>query len=191
MDAGRALPSIPPRTHNQSKRERLLLSRDVEALRVPDGTPVGLPKDAEVVVFQALGGSFSVEHQGQLYRIDGMQADALGKPRLELVFEDAEPGIVNPAHIDQVLRTIYDPEIPVNLLDLGLIYNRAVDGRTIRIDMTLTAPGCGMGEVLKGEVAQRLRQIPNVEAVDVRLVFDPPWDRGMLSEVARLELGMI
>ena len=191
MDAGRALPSIPPRTHSQSKRERLVLSRDVEALRVPDGTPVGLPKDAEVVVFQALGGSFSVEHEGQLYRIDGMQADALGKPRLELAFDDIEPGAIKASHIDQVLRTIYDPEIPVNLLDLGLIYRRAVEGRTIRIDMTLTAPGCGMGEVLKGEVAQRLRQVPNAEAVEVRLVFDPPWNRSMLSEVAKLELGMI
>lgn len=191
MDAGRVLPSIPPRTHNQGKRERLALTRNVEALRVPDGTPIELAQGEEVVIFQALGGSFSVEHQGQLYRIDGLQADALGKPPLELRFDAIEAGVVKPAHVDQVLRTVYDPEIPVNLLDLGLIYKRDIVGHTIHIDMTLTAPGCGMGDVLKAEVVQRLRQVPNAQAVEVRLVFDPPWNRGMLSEVAKLELGMI
>jgi metal-sulfur cluster biosynthetic enzyme len=89
-----------------------------------------------------------------------------------------------------VLRTVYDPEIPVNLLDLGLIYARRVEGRRVSIDMTLTAPACGMGDVLRAEVAQRLRQVPNVDGVEVNLVFTPPWNRSMLSEAAKLELGM-
>lgn len=190
-DAGKALPSIPARTDRSSKRETLTLAREVEALRIPSGDPVRLPAGARVILFQALGGSFSVEHEGQLYRIDGMDADALGKPPLELHFEDVEPDRVRPEHVEQVLRTIYDPEIPVNLLDLGLIYERRIEDRKVIIHMTLTAPGCGMGEVLCAEVARRLRRVPNVEEVEVKLVFDPPWDRGMLSEVAKLELGMI
>ncbi len=188
---GKALPSIPPRTDRTSQRERIALAREVDALRVPSGDPARLPAGDEVVIFQALGGSFSVEHQGQLYRIDGTNADALGKPPLELHFEDIEPGTVRPEHVEQVLRTIYDPEIPVNLLDLGLIYERRIEANTVVIHMTLTAPACGMGDVLRAEVAQRLRRVPNVERVEVKLVFDPPWNRGMLSEVAKLELGMI
>lgn len=187
----KASPLIPPRTFDRGQRERLLLSRNVQALRVPDGTPMELPEGDEVIIFQALGGSFSVEHEGQLYRIDGTQADALGKEPLKLEFDNIQPGIVSLEHADQVLRTIYDPEIPVNLLDLGLIYERRIEGRTIHIQMTLTAPACGMGEVLKAEVESRLHQVPNVERVAVQLVFDPPWDRSMLSDVAKLELGML
>jgi probable FeS assembly SUF system protein SufT len=157
---------------------------------VPSGEVATLPAHAEVTISQALGGSFSIEYEGRLYRIDGLDADALGKPVLALHFDDTEPGIIKLEHIDQVLRTVYDPEIPVNLLDLGLIYARRVEGRHVSIDMTLTAPACGMGEVLCAEVAQRLRQVPHVDDVKVNLVFTPPWNRSMLSEVAKLELGM-
>ena len=183
------LPSIP-RSKPSSARERVALTRAVAALQVPSGTPDTLPAGAEVSISQALGGSFSVEYESRLYRIDGLNADALGKPPLVLEFPDAEPGIIKLEHIDKVLRTVYDPEIPVNVLDLGLIYARRVEGHRVSIDMTLTAPACGMGDVLRAEVAQRLRQVPNVEQVEVNLVFDPLWHRGMLSEVAKLELGM-
>lgn len=161
------------------------------ALRVPSGEAETLPEAAEVTISQALGGSFSVEFEGRLYRIDGTQADALGKPALEMHFANAEPGIIKLEHVDQVLRTIYDPEIPVNILDLGLVYARRVEGRTVSIDMTLTAPACGMGDVLRAELIQRLQQVPNVDEVDVKLVFEPLWNRSMLSDVAKLELGML
>jgi probable FeS assembly SUF system protein SufT len=168
-----------------------VLSRAVAALRVPSGEAATLPADVEVIISQALGGSFSVEYEGRLYRIDGTQADALGKPALELKFDDAEPGVIKLEHVDKVLRTVYDPEIPVNVLDLGLVYARRVEGKKISIDMTLTAPACGMGDVLRAEVAQRLRQVPNVEDVDVKLVFKPLWNRSMLSDAAKLALGML
>ena len=179
-----------PKSKPGSARERTQLNREVVALQVPSGTATTLPANAEVVISQALGGSFSVEYEGRLYRIDGLDADALGKPTLQLTFDDGEPGIIRLEHVDKVLRTVYDPEIPVNLLDLGLIYARRVEGKKISIDMTLTAPACGMGDVLRAEVARRLQQVPNVEQVEVNLVFTPQWSRSMLSEVAKLELGM-
>lgn len=181
---------LTQRSKPNSARERVTLTRTVQALRVPSGESDTLPAQAEVAITQALGGSFSIEYDGRLYRIDGLDADALGKPALELLFDDAEPGIIKLEHVDKVLRTVYDPEIPVNILDLGLVYARRVEGKTVSIDMTLTAPACGMGDVLRAEVARRLRQVPNVEQVEVNLVFTPPWNRSMLSEVAKLELGM-
>lgn len=187
--AEKASPLIP-RSKPSSARERTALIRAVNALRVPSGESDQLPAQAEVIISQALGGSFSVEYEGRLYRIDGLDADALGKPALELKFDDAEPGIIKLEHVDKVLRTVYDPEIPVNILDLGLVYARRVEGRSISIDMTLTAPACGMGDVLRAEAARRLQQVPNVERVEVNLVFTPQWNRSMLSEVAKLELGM-
>lgn len=191
LTAGAAshLPSIP-RSKPNSARERVTLLRAVSTLQVPSGEVTILPAGIEVIISQALGGSFSVEYEGRLYRIDGMNADALGKPALVLQFDDAEPGIIKLEHIDKVLRTVYDPEIPVNILDLGLVYARRVEAHRVSIDMTLTAPACGMGDVLRAEVAQRLQQVPNVEQVEVNLVFDPLWNRNMLSEVAKLELGM-
>ena len=168
----KASPLIPKSKPN-SARERTTLTRAVNALRVPSGEADQLPAHAEVIISQALGGSFSIEYEGRLYRIDGLDADAIGKPALELKFDDAEPGIIKLEHVDKVLRTVYDPEIPVNILDLGLVYARRVEGKNVSIDMTLTAPACGMGDVLRAEVARRLQQVPNVERVDLNLVFTP------------------
>src|SRR6185369_2842429 len=117
-DAAKASPLIP-RSKPNSSRERVVLGRAVSSLRVPSGEAVTLPAGVEVVISQALGGSFSVEYESRLYRIDGTQADALGKPALQLVFENAEAGVIKLEHVDKVLRTVYDPEIPVNILDLG------------------------------------------------------------------------
>ncbi len=186
----KASPLIP-RSRPGSSRERVQLTRAVNALQVPSGTAVELPAAAEVTISQALGGSFSVEYEGRLYRIDGTQADALNKPTLTLTFANAEPGIIKLEHVDQVLRTVYDPEIAANILDLGLVYARRVEGKNVSIDMTLTAPACGMGDVLRAEVAQRLRRVPNVDQVEVNLVFEPLWNRSMLSDVAKLALGML
>lgn len=162
----------------------------MRALAVPSGHPLELPANAEVLISQALGGSFSVEYEGNLYRIDGLDADALGKPVLVLRFDDAEPDVVKREHVEQVLRTVYDPEIPVNILDLGLVYAQRIEGGHVTVDMTLTAPACGMGDVLRAEAARRLEQIPNVASAEVRLVFTPPWNRSMLSDAAKLELGL-
>ncbi|HZU97176.1 MAG TPA: iron-sulfur cluster assembly protein, partial [Planctomycetota bacterium] len=138
---------------------------------------------------QRLGGHVTVlAPNGSLLRIDGADADALGlEPAVTTPVADAT---ASEAAIWAQLRTVYDPEIPVNVADLGLIYScRLADGHA-EIRMTMTAPGCGMGEILREEVRRKVRAIPGIEAVSVELVFEPPWDRSMMSEAARLELGL-
>jgi probable FeS assembly SUF system protein SufT len=143
-----------------------------------------------------MGGSFTIYVDGRLFRLAGDEADAIGKepppaPKLpdNATDEDVE------ALVMSQLKTVYDPEIPINVLDLGLIYECEIekvddDKRHVSIDMTLTAPGCGMGDILVADVEDRVGRIPTIERVDVRLVFDPPWNQHMMSEEARLETGM-
>jgi probable FeS assembly SUF system protein SufT len=157
---------------------------------VPDGTRITIPKDTFITLTQDLGGSFTVNIGGNLARIDGTDADALGAEPVELEFEDDGSEGVSRAHVDQALRSVYDPEIPVNLMDLGLIYGVDIDGDRVRITMTLTAPGCGMGPVLVDDVKERVSKVPGVREVEAELVFDPPWSRDMMSEEAQLELGV-
>lgn len=165
---------------------------DCPARRVPDGTPLTIPKDTFVTITQALGGNYTVTYHGQMVRVDGTDADKLGlEPEL---LEFPEP-VDDQIEIEQVwtaLKSVYDPEIPVDLVNLGLIYGVEVDqlGKHVDIRMTLTAPGCGMGPVLVGDVEYRVKRVPNVETVKVELVFDPPWSREMMSEEAQLETGM-
>ena len=170
----------------------IVVQRDCPARLVPAGTRITIPKDTFVTLTQDLGGNFTVNVGGNLARVDGTDADALGLEAVELDFGDVEPvpGGVSEAHVDQALRSVYDPEIPVNLLDLGLVYDVAVEGSVVRITMTLTAPGCGMGPVLVDDVKYRIGKVPGVSDVQVELVFDPPWNRDMMSEEAQLELGM-
>ena len=169
----------------------VVVQRDCPARLVPAGTRITLPKDTFVTLTQALGGTYTVNVGGNLARVDGTDADALGLEALELVFErTGEPG-VSQAHVQEALASIFDPEIPVNLLDLGLIYDVAIDGPVVTVTMTLTAPGCGMGPVLVDDVKYRVGKVPGVETVEVELVFDPPWSREMMSEEAQLELGMV
>ncbi len=140
---------------------------------------------------QTLGGSFTVIVNGNMARIAGADADAIGLTVEPLTFPDSElAGGVDEAHVWHALSSVYDPEIPVNIADLGLIYAVAIEANAVTIDMTLTAPGCGMGPVLVEEVKDRVRQVPNLTDVEVRLVFDPPWSREMMSEEAQLELGV-
>ena len=176
--------------------EPVTISRDVKAVIIPVGEELTLQEGTSGFITQALGGSFTVYIEGNLFRIAGADADALGKepvPPPE-VPENATDQDIEAVIWDQ-LRTCYDPEIPVNIVDLGLIYRCEVKPlgngqRTVDVDMTLTAPGCGMGPVLVEEVKDRVAQVPNVDTVNVELVFDPPWSREMMTEEAQLELGV-
>jgi probable FeS assembly SUF system protein SufT len=182
-----------------SPNEAKTLSRDVQASVVPVGTKVTLQKGGQAYVTQSLGGSYTVIVNGNMFRIDGKDADALG---LEIKSAPAT-AVSGPVTQDQLekqiwdsLKTCYDPEIPVNIVDLGLIYDCAVtantDGtRDIDVKMTLTAPGCGMGDVLVTDVKDKLEQIPTVREAKVALVFDPPWSREMMSPAAQLQTGMM
>lgn len=169
----------------------MTLQRDCAARLVPTGDPVTLAKDSFVTLTQSLGGAFTVISEGNMARIDGADADALGLEPMTLEFTPPADGQVSMAQIDEALASVFDPEIPVNVLDLGLIYSREVDADgAVQIEMTLTAPGCGMGPVLVADVEQRVASVPHVNSVHVELVFDPPWSRDRMSEEAQLELGI-
>ena len=174
------------------ERTVLTTNRDCPARLVPVGDPVIIPAHTFVSLTQALGGNYTVVYNGNMVRVDGTDADALGFERTELQFDPPANGLIDEAQIWEALHTVYDPEIPVDLVNLGLIYKVDIEQQTGRVDiaMTLTAPGCGMGPVLVGDVEYRLKQVPFVKAVTVELVFDPPWSREMMSEEAQLETGM-
>ncbi|HCA23261.1 MAG TPA: putative Fe-S cluster assembly protein SufT [Pseudomonas sp.] len=165
---------------------------DCPARRVPDGTPLTIPKDTFVTITQALGGNYTVTYNGQMVRVDGTDAEALGLEPELLSFAAPTDDQIREEQVWEALKTVYDPEIPVDLVNLGLIYRVAVDQQAhkVTIEMTLTAPGCGMGPVLVGDVEYRVKLVPNVDEVKVELVFDPPWQRDMMSEEAQLETGM-
>ena len=177
--------------------EPVKFERDCEAVMVPQGDEVTLPAGSVGYITQALGGSFTVFVEGNLFRIAGVDADALGKEPpepIELPDNATDEDIEKLAW--QQMRTCFDPEIPVNIVELGLVYSCQIshedDGtRRIAVTMTLTAPGCGMGDILVQDVTDKLEMIPTVVEADVELVFDPPWNQGMMSEAARLETGMM
>ncbi len=177
--------------------EPVRFERDCAAVLVPQGDAVTLPAGSMGYITQALGGSFTVFVEGNLFRIAGRDADAIGKEPpepLELA-EGADDEAVEKL-VWQQLRTCFDPEIPINVVELGLVYDVSIEAhetpgqRRVRVNMTLTAPGCGMGDVLVADVRDKLELIPTVIDADVELVFDPPWNRTMMSEAARLETGM-
>ena len=176
--------------------ETLKLQRSCLAVAVPSGQQVVLVEAAAVELVQALGGSFTVKVQGRLFRIDGKHADALGKePVLSSPLKDNATSDDVEALVWERLRTCFDPEIPVNIVDLGLVYRCRVlevaDGtRHVEIKMTLTAPACGMGRTLVADVRQRVLEVPSVQEVRVDLVFDPPWDASRMSDEARLQTGI-
>jgi len=175
-----------------SERTLLTTRRDCPGRLVPVGDPVTIPAHTFVTLTQALGGNYTVVYNGNMVRVDGTDADALGFEATRLVFDPPADERIDEAQVWQALHTVFDPEIPVDLVNLGLIYRVDIDqanGR-VAIAMTLTAPGCGMGPVLVGDVEYRVRQVPNVREVRVELVFDPPWSREMMSEEAQLETGM-
>lgn len=183
----------PTRHSRRSTVERRIVTttRQCPGRLVPTGDPVTIPAGAFITLTQTLGGSFTVIVNGNMARIAGADADAIGLKVEPLIFSASDlPDDVDIEHIWHALRSVYDPEIPVNVADLGLIYRVTIIGDRADIDMTLTAPGCGMGPVLIEEVKDRVRQVPNLKEVEVTLVFDPPWSREMMSEEAQLELGV-
>lgn len=163
---------------------------------IPVGDRVTIPAGTVGYITQALGGSFTVFVDGNLFRVAGIDADAIGK---EPVLPPSLPENATEDDVENLLweqmKTVYDPEIPVNVVDLGLIYKcdmqRDDDGkRVVDVSMTLTAPGCGMGDILVDDVRSKLELVPSIDRVNVELTFDPPWNHNMMSEVARLETGM-
>jgi probable FeS assembly SUF system protein SufT len=177
--------------------EPVRFERDCAAVLVPQGDVVSLPAGSIGYITQALGGSYTVFIEGNLFRIAGQDADAIGKEPLEPLSlpEGADDEAVEKLVWKQ-LRTCFDPEIPINVVDLGLVYeanvtHREGGDRFVEVKMTLTAPGCGMGDILVDDVRSKLEMIPTVAEADVELVFDPPWNRAMMSEAARLETGML
>lgn len=182
------------RSNQNAERRIIAVQRDCSARLVPTGTEVLIPKDTFVTLTQSLGGNYTVLVNGNMARIDGTDGDALGMELLQIAYIEDDSGEVNEENLWNTLKTVYDPEIPVNLVDLGLIYDCSVarEGKEniVRVKMTLTTPGCGMGPVLIADVKHRLQLVPHVDRTEVELVFEPPWDRNMMSEVAQLELGM-
>ena len=173
------------------ERRIVTTTRDCPGRLVPTGDPIKIPAGAFITLTQTLGGSFTVVVNGNMARIAGADADAIGLSVAPLAFDVSDtPAAIDEAHVWHALRSVYDPEIPVNIADLGLIYSVSIEGTMALIAMTLTAPGCGMGPVLIEEVKDRVRQVPNLTEVEVTLVFDPPWSREMMSDEAQLELGV-
>ena len=177
-------------------RTPIPLRRACKARIVPSGNEVILPEGIIANVTQSLGGSFTVYVEGNLFRVAGEDADALGlePPEQPTLPEDHTESDVEKLVWEQ-MKTCYDPEIPINVVDLGLVYECKLNdlpegGKRVDVKMTLTAPGCGMGEVLSRDVREKLESVPSVKQAHVEMVFDAPWNRGMMSDEAKLQLGM-
>jgi probable FeS assembly SUF system protein SufT len=177
-------------------RKEATVARDVEAREIPSGTPITLRAGDPVIITQSLGGSYTVMTPvGFLARIDGKDADAIGEQVVAVDAAAQEGRSTENLAWDQ-LRTCFDPEIPVNIVDLGLVYGCTLaplpdGGNRIDVKFTLTAPGCGMGDVLREDIKGKLLSIPDIKDADVQVVFDPPWSLQMMSEAAKLQLGMM
>ena len=173
----------------------IALSREVQAVKIPEGHVLALPAQTHVSIMQELGGSFTVvvPDRGGLFRIQGCDADALGREKVAVTVGD---GLFEVEKVWAQLRECYDPEIPVNIVDLGLIYDVAVSddesgkGKSIAVKMTLTAPGCGMGPTLAADAQQRLLSVPGVAAANVDLVWEPQWSPALISAAGKEKLGM-
>ena len=178
-------------------REARTLSRDVEAAAIPYGDKIPLAVGSTVFITQALGGSYTVmTERGYMVRIEGKDADAIGEEVATApVATAASDTPVAQLAWDQ-LKTCFDPEIPVNIVDLGLVYKCEVapleaGGEKITVHFTLTAPGCGMGDYLKQDVQRKIEALPGVKETDIQVVFEPAWEQSMMSDAARLQLGLM
>lgn len=171
------------------------LSRDCEATEIPYGGVQVLPAGTKVRIMQSLGGSYTVvTDRGSMVRIEAKNADALGFAA-EAKQTQAAPAQFSEKLVWDQLKTVYDPEIPVNIVDLGLIYSCQImpvedGGKKIEITMAMTAPGCGMGDVLRSDIERKLTQLPEVKEVRAQIVFDPPWNPSRMSDAAKLQLGL-
>jgi len=178
----------------QQEATEIFLSRETEVILIPSGDKLTLPEGTRCYITQSLGGSFTIATDNGLARVSAQNSDALG---LEVV---AESSTSTPEHADEKavwdrLRTCYDPEIPVNIVDLGLVYDCTLtetsDGSKVDVKMTLTAPGCGMGPTITAEARDKILALPGVAEADVELVWDPAWNQDMISEVGKMQLGLI
>jgi len=180
--------------HNVTSVE---LKRDCEVIQIPSGNTTTLPAGTSVDITQNLGGSFTIHAQGGLYRVNSQDADALGLETNPLPGADAPQteGPVDEKLVWDTLKTCYDPEIPVNIVDLGLVYDMSIEtmptgNSLVSVKMTLTAPGCGMGATIAGDAQQKLLYLPGVEEAVVEIVWDPPWHQSMITEQGRKILGI-
>jgi len=179
------------------KQERYKIERDVEAFLIPSGDKVTIKKGEIAIITQALGGSYTLMVNGNLFKINGKDADAIGKEVLATTDDNINNSKVevNEQQVWDQLKTVYDPEIPVNIVDLGLVYDcklkKEAKGTIVNIQMTLTAPGCGMGPIITGEAQHKVEGIPGVSKANVELVWEPAWNRDMMSETALLQLGIL
>jgi probable FeS assembly SUF system protein SufT len=176
--------------------EEVTTTRDVEAREIPSGTKLSIPEGTPLAITQSLGGSYTViTPYGSLARIDGVDGDAIGQEVVTSAEAAAEGKTIEELAWEQ-LKTCYDPEIPVNIVDLGLVYKCEATalpdgGNKVEVRFTLTAPGCGMGDVLKEDIKGKLLSLPDVREADVMVMFDPPWNMSMMSEAAKLQLGLM
>lgn len=181
-----------------STGDEVVLQRDCDAILIPSGIFTVLKEGTKGRITQTLGGSFTLQlNNGELARVTGLDADALGLPVPEEAKIPAASGEkVTAEEVWKVMKTCFDPEIPVNIVDLGLIYECRVEerpegGAEVKVVMTLTAPGCGMSDILKNDLETKIRQMPGVAKVQVDVAFDPPWDASRMTDAARLQLGIL
>ena len=179
-------------------KETITIKRDCEAILIPSGDPIKLIKGTHVRITQALGGDYTLFVNGNLVKITGADADSIGmkqktKDKPNVNYNPGEP--VQEESVWEQLRTVYDPEIPVNIVELGLVYDLNIKtdeaGSIVQIKMTLTAPGCGMGPAIAQDAEYKIREIPGVKDVLVEIVWEPLWDRDMMTDEAKLQLGMM
>ena len=181
-------------------REEVTFSRNADAVMIPSGERVLVPNGSRATITQSLGGSYTlITDRGLMIRVSGREVEAIGKTP-ENVPEVTPGEALTPEKLESLvwdqLKTCFDPEIPVNIVDLGLVYLCELQdveggGTNVKVKMTLTAPGCGMGPVLAHDVKQKIESLPGVKTAEVEVVFDPVWDRSMMSEAAKLQLGMM
>ena len=176
--------------------KQTIVTRDVEVREIPSGIPITLKAGDPVAITQSLGGSYTViTTSGFMARIDGKDADAIGEKAVEADAAASEGKTPEELCWEQ-LKTCYDPEIPVNIVDLGLVYKCELSdlpdgGKKVDVRFTLTAPGCGMGDTLKDDIQTKLLGVPGVKEAEVQVLFDPPWSMAMMSDAAKLQLGML
>jgi len=180
-----------------SDDHEIALKRDCEAIQIPAGLKTTIPAGTRVIITQSLGGSYTIACDYGLFRIADENAGALGlQPRSTQEKNKIDAGKVDEKDVWEQLRTVYDPEIPVNIVDLGLVYDCQVmanddAGTKVEVKMTLTAPGCGMGPAIAQDARSKILTIPGVDEADVELVWDPPWNQHMISEAGKMKLGLI
>jgi probable FeS assembly SUF system protein SufT len=178
-------------------RERTL-SREIQVTQIPSGEKHTLPVGTKIQIHQTLGGSYTVQTDYGLFRIDGKDGDALGEQAADHKIDAATlaDGAPNPDAVWDQLRKVYDPEIPVNIVDLGLVYSMEVEKKPdnafkVNVAMTLTAPGCGMGPAIAEDAKGKILLVPGVGDADVRITWDPPWNQAMISEEGKMKLGLV